>query len=155
MLRQVECFAYSTLSETSTTQNQCNSSNKYSPVLKLSDGKIVRKTTAIWLFQEGEHVSSDRLFQVRAKQPFSSETRTSISGKPPVNETPYFCDEVDVGEMCAFSNEGHYQIGRILQFCHYEKKKVSEYQYQSRFVNTKQRDLGVLWTWFEEIAHFR
>lgn len=99
-------------------------------------------------------MSSDRLFRVRAKQPFSSETRTSISGKPPVNnETPYICDKVDVGEMCAFSTEGHYQIGRILQFCHYENKKVSEYQYQSRFANTKQRDLGVLCTWFEEIEN--
>ena len=72
---------HSTLSETSTTQNKCN---KYSPVLKLSDGKIIRKTTTIWLFQEGEHVSSYRLFRVRAKQPFSSETRTNISEKPPV-----------------------------------------------------------------------
>lgn len=38
---------HSTLSETSTTQNKCN---KYSLVLKLSDGKIIQITTAIWLF---------------------------------------------------------------------------------------------------------
>lgn len=32
---------------------------------------FIRKSTAVWLFQEGERVSSDRLFQVRAKQPYS------------------------------------------------------------------------------------
>ena len=30
---------------------------------------LIRKTTAIWLFQETEHVSADRLFRVRLKQP--------------------------------------------------------------------------------------
>ena len=30
---------------------------------------FIRKTTAVWLFQESEYVSSDRLFRVRSKQP--------------------------------------------------------------------------------------
>ena len=34
---------------------------------------LIRKTTAVWLFQESERVSSDRLFRVRDKQPFSSD----------------------------------------------------------------------------------
>ena len=34
---------------------------------------LIRKTTAVWLFQESERVSSDRLFGVRDKQPFSSD----------------------------------------------------------------------------------
>ena len=34
----------------------------------------IHKTTAVWLFQEGERVSSDRLFRVREKQPYSSVT---------------------------------------------------------------------------------
>ena len=33
---------------------------------------LIRKTTAIWLFQETEHVSADHLFRVRLKQPYAS-----------------------------------------------------------------------------------
>ena len=71
---------HSTLPETSTTQNQC-SSNKHSPFLKLSDDTFIRKTTAVWLLQEGERVSSDRLFRVRGKQPFSTETKKPLLKK--------------------------------------------------------------------------
>jgi hypothetical protein len=138
-----------TLPNTSTTQNH-HSSNKHSPMLELSDGRHIRKKTAVWLFQEGERVSSDRLFRVRQKQPFSTETKTSTSEKSlPSEDTPYESDRVDVGEMCTFNEEEYIKIGRVLQFCHYEKKKVSEYQYQGRFAHTKQKDLGVLCTWFE------
>ena len=61
---------HSTLDSThpnvSTTQNH----NQHCPILELHYGTFIRKTTAVWLFQEGERVSSDRLFRVRAKQPF-------------------------------------------------------------------------------------
>ena len=33
---------------------------------------LIRKTTAIWLFQETERVSADQLFRVRLKQPYAS-----------------------------------------------------------------------------------
>ena len=32
---------------------------------------MIRKTAALWLLQEGERISSDRLFRVKSKQPFS------------------------------------------------------------------------------------
>ena len=35
----------------------------------------IRKSTAVWLFQEVERVSSDRLFQVRAKQPTETQPK--------------------------------------------------------------------------------
>ena len=35
---------------------------------------MIRKTTAIWLFQKSERVSTDRLFRVRDKQPFATST---------------------------------------------------------------------------------
>ena len=89
--------------------------------------------------------------RVRGKQPFSTETKKTTTEKTEASEdTPYVSDRVDVGEMCAFSKKRKYQIGRVLQFCHHLKKKVSEYQYQGRFAYTKQTDLGVLCTWFEE-----
>ena len=52
----------------------------------MRDGQsiFIRKTTAVWLLQEGERVSTDRLFRVRNKQPYSidiyaSTTSTSTS----------------------------------------------------------------------------
>ncbi len=57
------------------------------PFLKVSgeDGKsvFIRKITAVWLFQEVERVSSDRLFRVRNKQPYSSfikKPKSTIDG---------------------------------------------------------------------------
>ena len=32
---------------------------------------LIRKTTALWLLQEGERLSPDRIFRVRSKQPYS------------------------------------------------------------------------------------
>ena len=37
---------------------------------------LIRKTTAVWLFQEAERLSADRIFPVKLKQPFAS-TQTS------------------------------------------------------------------------------
>ena len=33
---------------------------------------FIHKTTAVWLFQEGERVSADRLFRVRETQPYAN-----------------------------------------------------------------------------------
>ena len=53
----------------SSTSNKC-ATQTYTPLVELSNGTFIRKTTAVWLFQEGERVSSDRLFRVREKQPY-------------------------------------------------------------------------------------
>jgi len=60
----------------------------------------IRKTTIIWLLQE-ECVSSDRLFQVRAKQPYNTCTKlllptTNVRSVPQVN------DYIKLGEFCLF-----------------------------------------------------
>ena len=47
----------------------------FTPFVEVSvKGRVVliRKTTAIWLFQETERVSADRLFKVRLEQPYAS-----------------------------------------------------------------------------------
>ena len=41
----------------------------FNPVTHNNITVYIRKTTAIWLSQDCEHVSSDRLFRARAKQP--------------------------------------------------------------------------------------
>ena len=48
--------------------------SKFCPLIEVSHNKkkvVVHKTTAVWLLQDGERVSIDCLFRVRAKQPFS------------------------------------------------------------------------------------
>ena len=40
---------------------------------------FIHKTTAVWLMQEGERISSDRLFRVRSKQPFATQVYNQIN----------------------------------------------------------------------------
>ena len=45
--------------------------SKFCPFVEVSHNKkkvFIHKTTAVWLLQEGERVSTDRLFHVRAMQ---------------------------------------------------------------------------------------
>ena len=47
--------------------------SKFCPFVEVSNNKkkvAIHKT--VWLLQEGEQISTDRLFRVRAKQPFST-----------------------------------------------------------------------------------
>ena len=62
---------------------------KFNPFVevKISSNKkiLICKTTALWLLQEGERISADRLFRVRCKQPFSdnlSDIKASQKDKP-------------------------------------------------------------------------
>ena len=69
---------------------------KFSPFVEVitSSNKaiLIRKTTALWLLQEGERISSDRLFRVRCKQPYShnlSDIQTSQKARPiTIDDTP-------------------------------------------------------------------
>lgn len=40
--------------------------------INLKEQIYIRKSTAVWLFQEGERVSSDRLLRIRCNQLFNS-----------------------------------------------------------------------------------
>ena len=61
--------------------------------MQVSDGQniFIRKTTAVWLLQEGERVSTDRLFRVRQKQPYSTNvyccTNTSTNSTNNIGTT--------------------------------------------------------------------
>ena len=63
---------------------------------------FVRKSTLVWLFQEGERVSADRLFRVRAKQPFS----TPIQPIRPQSDfsVPEVREFIELGEFCVFQD---------------------------------------------------
>ena len=84
------------------------------------DGKerYIHKVTAIWLLQEGELVSSDRLFRVRQKQPHSNEPQQTIKSETACNNTPTVESTITIGDMCVFAkdyktdNACNWQLGR-------------------------------------------
>ena len=60
----------------------------FSPFVEIKNNNktfFIRKTTAVWLLQESERVSSDRLFRVRQKQPFASNQNSKFKGKTPLS----------------------------------------------------------------------
>ena len=96
---------------------------KYSPYLQVElGGKTVyiRKTTAIWLFQEGERVPSNPLFRVRCKQLYSSTTPLAKCSTvlKDVDMQPIVFSMVQLGELCVFKKDNAigWSIGRVLQF---------------------------------------
>ena len=101
---------------------------------------FIHKTTAVWLLQEGERVSSDRLFRVHTKQPAS----TSISV-----DIPTVCSTVDIGNLCIFkTSDGFVKIGRLLQFAYYLEKKKGSLQYRGLTAKVDEEKVGVLCTWY-------
>ena len=112
------------------TSARCDT-NTFSSILKLKNGTFILKTTLLWLFQEGERVSSDRLLRVREKQPFSNDTNSNSLGTPAlscIGEIPHINVTVEVGDTCVFNRDEGWAIGRVLQFSHYEKAKISAHQ---------------------------
>ena len=68
----------------------------------------IRKTTAVLLFQEYERVSTDRLFRVRSKQPYSSNNTlptTLKSSDPQVSTLPQRRQSIQIGDICVFNNQ--------------------------------------------------
>ena len=63
---------------------------------------FIRKSTAIWLFQECECVSSDRLYRVRARQPHSSESEISLPKVKHMEIFPTKCETLNIGDIYVF-----------------------------------------------------
>ena len=112
----------------------------------------IRNTTAIWLLQESERVSSDRLFRVREKQPFSS-TLQSLMQVSCAN--PVMLATLTLGDLCLFKlTIDNWKLGRILQFAKYNtdiKKYSKPYKEQNAKASTK--NVGVLCTWYEHVKY--
>ena len=60
--------------------------NKFNPFVEVLTHTqktiLIRKTTALWLLQEGERLSSDRIFRVRSRQPYSESLPGAKMVKP-------------------------------------------------------------------------
>ena len=91
------------------------SENKYSPFLEVKhNDKVVsiRKTTLVWIFQQGESVSTDRLFRAQNKQPYSTSlgqeskavNSNSCSNDIGDHDIPQICKTIEIGDICAFKS---------------------------------------------------
>ena len=101
--------------------------HKHSPVVAIThngENLFINKTTAVWLLQENERVSTDRLFRVRAQQPYCS-TPQVLTHKPE-STVPVVQESIGVDDVCVFSDKvKKWKIGKVLQFSHYlEKQRV-------------------------------
>ena len=78
---------------------------------------LIHKNTVLWLLQESERVSSNRVFHILEKQPFSSES-TNFEKQTRMREDtlPEISSDVKLDEICAFMRNGKWKIGKVLQF---------------------------------------
>ena len=136
----------STMPEYSKDTDELPENNSHFLKVELDNGKdtFIRKSTAVWLFQETERVSSDRLICVRAKQPNEIKFH-------PVKETaetlqPSKFISIKIGDMCAFKDTcKSFKIGKVLQFVEYNNKKQKAYKGDHANVN---HNCGVICTWY-------
>ena len=86
---------------------------------------FIYKTTAVWLFQEGELVSADRLFRVRETQPYRTNLKAIPSNKVSISAVAVQQPVPEVGNICVFlkkRGDSMWQIGKVLQFAYYLEK---------------------------------
>ena len=111
---------------------------------------FINKTTVVWLLQESERVSSDRLFRVRNKQPYTNEN-LKISIPQSTVEQPSYCEEVSVGDICVFEKDGNWIAGKILQFSHHNEKTKGAQQYRGSVAKVScTTSLGILCSWYSK-----
>jgi len=117
----------------------------------LFNGEVIyiRKSTLVWIMQEGERVSGDRLFRVRVKQPYSS-TKLLIPSKPAESTMPRVQECINIGDFCIFLDScsvNKWSIGRVDQFSRYKEKLKSDRQFKSNKALISS-NIGALCTWF-------
>ena len=110
--------------------------DKYSPFVEVKhNGKVVyvRKTTLVWIFQQAECVSTDHLYRVRYKQPYSTtlgqeskaENSNSCHGDNGSHDIPQICKRIEIGDICAFKSlkiTHGWRLGKVLQFAYLHGK---------------------------------
>ena len=109
----------------------------------------IQMTTAIWLLQESERVSSDRIFRDRDKQPFVS---TSHPLMPISCANAVLASTLTVGDLCIYKYTPDWELGCILQFAKYntDTKKYSK-PYKELSVKVCTKHVRVLCTWYKHV----
>ena len=136
-------------------QSTSEPSNQKSPFVELEipgqEKVMIRKRTAVWLFQDTERLSADRLFRVRANQPFSNKPKQEHTNLSVNDATPVSAKYVIIGDLCTFctKSEGQVTIGRVMQLIKYDKNQ-KELQYKGNYIATSEKNkYGVLCTWYK------
>ena len=102
-------------------------SPSFVPIIHNGDEKYIHKVTLVWLFQEGERVSSDRLFRVRKTQPHSNDPdaqKTTPTDKI-VQQEPIVSSTLQIGDLCIFLDTRtpkRWNFGRVIKFAYYKEK---------------------------------
>ena len=144
-----------------TKDSSSGKKKKHCPYVEIThNGKkhYINKTTAVWLLQEGERVSSDRLFRVRNHQPYNTQPELCSNQQVESTckqETPVVSKTIEVGNICVFltdSSAMNWKIGRVLQFSFFLAKKIKSRQYTrstaSLLPADKPEAVGVLCSWY-------
>uniref|UniRef100_A0A1X7USD2 PHD-type domain-containing protein n=1 Tax=Amphimedon queenslandica TaxID=400682 RepID=A0A1X7USD2_AMPQE len=108
----------------------------------------IRKRTAVWLFNDCERVSTDRLFRVREKQPTEAVTKkdSTIVNLSQTQHSPIFSEYIVVGDVCIFQINSDVLLGKVLQFVKYDMKgKKQSCKFYYACVSDR---FGVLCTWY-------
>ena len=112
----------------------------------------IRKTTLVWLFQENERVSNDRLFRVRAQQPYTNSHQI-IASHCNESEKPTVKSSVSLGDICVFMNDSKslepWAVGKITQFAFHKQKSKKDRQYKKSEAPVES-SVGVLCSWFKK-----
>ena len=142
-----------------TDSKECSSNQqaKHSEYVQVThNGKTVyiRKSTALWLFQEHERVSGDRLFRVRLIQPNSSESQTNVCKTNLNADTlPVKHATVRVGEVCVFQkkNQTEWTMGKVLHFFYHTGKsnKAQQCKQSSLHVDSNKDSILVVCSLFQ------
>ena len=126
--------------------------SRHNPLVKVVVGDpkrsaLIRKTTAIWLFQEGERVSSNRVFRVRSKQPHNSENVKGMLSNDSKSDDalPTVSKILKLGDLCVFQMQdgNEWCIGRVLQFAKLKDKTVGHQQCKEWSVDLSTKNIGV------------
>ena len=88
----------------------------------------------MWLFQEGERVSSDRLFRVRKTQPHSNDpdAQKTTPTDQIVQQEPIVSSTLQIGDLCIFLDTRTPKIwnfGTVIKFAYYKEKTKKSRQY--------------------------
>ena len=143
----------------SASSSKCTEKKAHSPYVEVYYGQrtvYINKTTVVWLLQEGERVSTDRLFRVRNKQPFSSNLNKTIGSSNDIYDNytnPIVSTTLSVGDICVFCiSSAQWKIGRILSFSYFLEKTKASRQYTKTTFNISEKSkkpVGVLCSWYD------
>ena len=126
--------------------------HKFVEIIHNDESIFVRKSTLVWLFQEGERVSSDRLFRVRSTQPYNKTLQT-ITKHSKDFQLPKVDERVSLGDLCVFRNKtiinqcDQWKIGRIMQFANNKERLKKDRQYKNSSAMI-QSSVGVMCSWY-------